>query len=85
MSERLFEGLYLVMTFHTNEAVMMQLSDGVMVRTGLIQRQEREVSEEMLHKLVGVPWDPVGVIGVRADGGHHDGEHVRVQTRMVCQ
>ena len=27
MSERWFEGLYLGMTFHTNEAVVMQLSD----------------------------------------------------------
>ena len=76
MSERCFEGLYLGMTFHTNEAVVMQLSDGVMVRTGLIQRQEREVTKEMLNKLVGVPWDPVGVVGARGDGGHHDGEHV---------
>ena len=76
MSGRWFEGLYLGMTSHTNEAVVMQLSDGVMVRTGLIQRQEREVTKEMLNKLVGVPWDPVGVIGARGDGGHHDGEHV---------
>ena len=85
MSERWFEGLYLGRTFHTYEAVVMQLSDGVMVSMGLIQRLEREVTMEMLNKLVGVPWDPAGVIGVRADGGHHDGEHVRVQTRMVCQ
>ena len=76
MSERWFEALYLGMRFRANEAVVMQLSDGVMVRTGLIQRQEREVSKEMLNKLVGVPWDPVGVIGARGDGGHHDGEHV---------
>ena len=75
MSARWFEGLYLAMMFYTNEAVMMQLSDGVMVRTGSIQRQERGVTMEMLHKLVGVPWDPVGVIGARGDGVHHDGEH----------
>ena len=75
MSERWFEALYLGMRFRANEAVVMQLSDGVMVRTGLMQRQEREVSKEMLNKLVGVPWDPVGVIGARGDGVHHDGEH----------
>ena len=43
MSERRFEGLYVGMTFRTNEAVVMQLSDGVMVRSGLIQRQERNM------------------------------------------
>ena len=43
MSEGLFEGLYMEMRFHTNEAVVMQLSDGVMVRSGLTQRQERNM------------------------------------------
>ena len=30
----------------------------------------------MLNKLVGVPWDPTGVVRARADGGHHEAEHV---------
>ena len=68
MSERWFEGLYMEMRVRTNEAVVMRLSNCV-VRTRLIQRQEREVTMEMLHKLVGVSWDPAEVIGARADGG----------------
>ena len=64
------------MRFHTNEAVVMRCSDGVMIRTRSIQRQEREVTMEMLNKLVGVPWDPTGVVRARADGGHPDGAHV---------
>ena len=39
----MFEGLYMEMRFHANEAVVMQLSDGVMVRSGLTQRQERNM------------------------------------------
>ena len=53
MSERWFEGLYLGMRFHTNEALVMRLSDGVVVRTRPIQRQEREVTVEMLNKWEG--------------------------------
>ena len=76
MSKMWFEGLYMRMRFHTNETVVMRLSDGVMVRTRSIQRQEREVTMEMLNKLVGLPRDPTGVVRARADGGHHDVEHV---------
>ena len=47
------------MRVHTNEAVVMRLSDGVMVRTRSIQRQEREVTIEMLNKLVGVRGTPL--------------------------
>ena len=65
MPEWRFEGLYMVMRFHTNEAVVMQLSDGMMVGTGFLQRA---VTLEMLNKLVGVPWDPAGVVRARADG-----------------
>ena len=75
-SERWFEGLYMGMRCHTNEADVMRLSDSVMVRTRSIQRQERNVTTEMLNKLVGVPWDPTGVVRARVDGGHHDGVHV---------
>ena len=75
MSERWFEGFYMELRFDTNEALVMWLSDCVTVRTRSVQRQEREVSVEMLKKLVGVPWDPTGVIRARADGGHHEGEH----------
>ena len=50
MSERWFGGLYLWMRFHTNEALVMRLSDGVVVRTRPIQQQEREVTVEMLNK-----------------------------------
>ena len=57
MFERWFEGLYLGMRFHSKVAVVMRLSDGVMVRTRSIQRQKRDVTMEMLNKLVGVPWD----------------------------
>ena len=35
----------------------MRLSDGVMVRTRSIQRQERDVTIEMMNKLVNVPWE----------------------------
>ena len=76
MSERWFEELHMGMRVRTNEAILMRLSDGVMVRTRSIQRQEREVTKEMLYKLVGVPWDPTRVVRARADRGHHDGEHV---------
>ena len=76
LPERWFEGLYMRMGFQTNEAVVMRLSDGVMVRTRSTQRQERDVTTEMLNKLVGAPWDPAGVVRARADGGDHDGEHV---------
>ena len=31
---------------------------------------------EMLDKLVGVPWDPTGVVRAPADRGHEGGEHV---------
>ena len=72
MSER----LYMRMRFHSNAAVVMRLSDGVVVRTRSVQRQEHEVTIEMLNKLVGVPLNPTGVVRARADGGHHDGEHV---------
>ena len=30
----------------------------------------------MLGELVGVPWDPTVVVRARADGGHHEDEHV---------
>ena len=76
MSGRWFEGLHMEMRFHTNEAVVMRLSDGVMVTTRSAQRQEREVSMKTLNKLVGVPWDPTRVVRARADGWHHNGEHV---------
>ena len=68
MVERCFEGLYLGMRFHTNEAVVLRLLDGVMVRTRSIQSQERQVSKDMLDKLVGVPWDPTGVVRARVSG-----------------
>ena len=64
------------MTFHANEAILMRLTVGVMVRTRSIQWREREVTMEMLNKLVDVPWDPTGVVRDQLDGGHHDGEHV---------
>ena len=64
------------MRFRTNEAVVMRLSEGVMVRTRSIQRQERDVTIEILNKLVGVPWDRAGVVRARAGNGHHDVEHV---------
>ena len=48
MSEWLFEGLHMEMRFHTHEADVMRLSDGVMVRTRSVQRQERDVTIEML-------------------------------------
>ena len=76
MAERWFEGLYMGMRFHTNEAVVMRLLDGVMVRTRSIQSQERQVSKDMLDKLVGVPWDPTGVVRARVSGGTDEGEHV---------
>ena len=44
MSERWLEGLYMGMRCYTNEAVVMRVSDGVMVRTRSTQRQEREVT-----------------------------------------
>ena len=56
--------------FHTNEADVMRLSDGVMVRTRSVQRQERDVTIEMLDKLVGAPWEPTGVVRAGADGEH---------------
>ena len=34
------------------------------------------MSIQMMNKLVGVPWDPTGVVRARADGGHHDGGYV---------
>ena len=43
MAELWLEGLYMGMRFHTNEAVVMRLLDGVMVRTSSIQSQERQV------------------------------------------
>ena len=76
MFGRWFEGWYMGLRFHTNEAIVMRLSDGVMVRTRSIQRQKRDVTMEMLNKLVGVPWDPTGVVRARADGGHDDGGYV---------
>ena len=76
MAERWFEGLYMGMRFHTNEAVVMRLLDGVMVRTRSIQSQERQVSKDMLDKLVGVPWDPTRVVRARVSGGTDEGEHV---------
>ena len=76
MSERWFEGLYMGMSFHSKVAIVMRLPDGVMVTTRSIQRQERDVSIQMMNKLVGVPWDPTGVVRARADGEHHDGEYV---------
>ena len=39
--------VYMGMKFHTNEAIVMRLSDGVMVRTRSIHRQERDVTMEM--------------------------------------
>ena len=54
----------------------MRLLDGVMVRTRSIQSQERQVSKDMLDKLVGVPWDPTGVDRARVSGGNDEGEHV---------
>ena len=63
---------------------LMRLSDGVMVRTRSIQRQERDVTIEMLNKVVGVPWDPTWVLRARADGGHHDGEHVSAD-QISCE
>ena len=56
MSERWFEGLYMGTRFHTNEGVVMRLSDATGTRD--------------------VPWDPTGVVRARAEGGHHEDEHV---------
>ena len=64
------------MRFHSKVSIVMRLSDGVMVRTRSTQQQGRDVTMEMLNKLVGVPWDPTGVVRARADGGHHDGGYV---------
>ena len=80
------KGFHVGMRFHTHEAVVMRLFDGMMVRTWAIQRQEREVTKEM-PSWKGVPWDSTGVIRARADG-HHDDEHVirdRFQAEMDCQ
>ena len=62
MSDRWFQGLYKGMTFHANRAIVMRLTDGVMVRTRSIQRREREATMEMLNKLVDVSWDLIGVV-----------------------
>ena len=63
--------------FHTNEAIVMWLPDGVMVTTRSIQRQARDCDHrDVMNKLVGVPSDPTGVVRARADGGHHDGGYV---------
>ena len=43
------------MRFHTDEAIVMRLSDGVMVRMQSIQRQEREVTKELPDEFVRVP------------------------------
>ena len=81
-----FEGLYMGMRFLTNEAVVMQLSDGMMVGTGLLQR---EVTLEMLKQAWlacrGIPpeWFElelmVGITGVNAS------LQIRFQTKMFCQ
>ena len=85
MSVRWFEGFYMEMRFKTNEAIVIRLSDGLMVRTRSIQRQEREVTMEMVNKWVGAP----GMVRARADGGQHDGLstsfRVRFQAKMDCQ
>ena len=70
------------MRFHSKVSIVMRLSDGVMVRTRSTQQQGRDVTMEMLNKLVGVPWDPTGVVRARADGGHHDGG---MSFRVRCQ
>ena len=75
VSERWFQGLRMGMKCHTNEAVVIRLRDGVMVRTLSMQRQERDVTKEMLNKMVGVSWDPTGVVRFRPDG-HHEGQPV---------
>ena len=57
-----FKGCTWGMTIHANEAIVMRLTDGVMVRTRSIQRREREATMEMLNKLVDVSWDLIGVV-----------------------
>ena len=87
MSERWFEGLYMEMRFRTNEAIVLRLSDGVMVRTRSIQRQERDVTIEMLGELVGVPGDPQEwfelelTVGITTVGMSF---RVRLQAKMDC-
>ena len=46
----------------------MRVSDGVVVRTRFVQRQERQVTG-MLDNFVGVPRDPIGVGSARVDDG----------------
>ena len=57
------------MRLHTNEAVVMRVvGRHDASRTRSIQSQERQVSRDMLDKLVEVPWGPTGVVRARVSG-----------------
>ena len=63
------------MRIHTNVAAVMRVLDVVMVGMRSVQSQERQVSKDMLDKLVEVPLDPTGVVRARVSGGNDEGEH----------
>ena len=63
------------MRFHTHEAIVMQLSDGVMVRTRSTQRQERDVTPQESFELELM----VGITGVNTSF------QVRFQAKVDCQ
>ena len=58
------------------EVGLVQRIDGVMVRVRSIQSQEREVSMEILDKLVGCLETSMGVGRARVDQRNEDVQHV---------
>ena len=64
--------------FHTNEAIVMRCQ---MVR--FIQRQDREVRNEMLDKFVECRGAPTGVVRARVDGRNGGSEHVILLHKWV--
>ena len=61
LAERWFESLWLGKRFHTEEHIVMKLSDGTIVRTRSVQCMPQKLDQAMVAKIEGTPWAPMGV------------------------
>ena len=60
MTERWFEGIWLMKRFHTEEHVVADLQNGKVVRARSIRKIPQEITAVDLRRVIGKPWAPSG-------------------------
>jgi hypothetical protein len=60
MTERWFEGIWLMKRFHTEEHVVADLQSGKVVRARSIRKMPQEITAVDLRRVIGKPWAPSG-------------------------